>query len=202
MTWRAERSRGQLQMGSKEGELRLANDAVGIDAEVVGICLDLIIGHSLLHLGVRAGPALDIGGSRGYIAIALASRFDSLRVTLSGAPDRAGRRVLLRSVFHNWSDKYCVKILRAQIPALKKGSRILVQDTCMPEEQGEIPLWREKELRQVDPFMTMLFNASKRTADEWESLLNQAHLRFLLKQIIKTEGSALALLDISWEAEE
>ena len=37
-----------------------------------------------------------------------------------------------RMVFHNWSDKYCIKIIHSHIPALKPGARILVCDICIP----------------------------------------------------------------------
>ena len=54
--------------------------------------------------------------------------------------------VYLRWILHDWSDKYCVMILRALIPSLKPGSRLLIQDTLMPEP-GEAPKWRVIELR-------------------------------------------------------
>lgn len=37
-----------------------------------------------------------------------------------------------RTVFHNWADKYCVKILRALIPALRPGARILIHERVLP----------------------------------------------------------------------
>jgi hypothetical protein len=38
-----------------------------------------------------------------------------------------------RSIMHNWSDKYCIKILRNLIPALKPGARILVHERMLPD---------------------------------------------------------------------
>jgi SAM-dependent methyltransferase len=37
-----------------------------------------------------------------------------------------------RWIFHNWSDKYCRRILQALIPALKPGARVIVQDFVIP----------------------------------------------------------------------
>lgn len=37
-----------------------------------------------------------------------------------------------RSVFHNWPDKYCVQMLRALIPAMKPGARVVINDACLP----------------------------------------------------------------------
>jgi hypothetical protein len=54
--------------------------------------------------------------------------------------------ILLRLVLHNWPDKYGVRILRASIPALKHGSRVIIMDVCM-KERGVLPLWKEKVIR-------------------------------------------------------
>lgn len=40
---------------------------------------------------------------------------------------------LFRMIFHNWSDENVVKILKATIPGLKPGSRIIVNDYLVPE---------------------------------------------------------------------
>jgi hypothetical protein len=39
---------------------------------------------------------------------------------------------LLRSTLHDWSDKYCLTILRNIIPVLKSGSRVIINEVCMP----------------------------------------------------------------------
>lgn len=53
---------------------------------------------------------------------------------------------LIRYVFHNWSDAYCVRILRNLVPALKPGARIVVNDHLMPEP-NTLPLLKEREIR-------------------------------------------------------
>ncbi len=40
---------------------------------------------------------------------------------------------LFRNIFHNWPDKYAVRIIQNQIPVLKKGNRIIVNEACLPE---------------------------------------------------------------------
>lgn len=125
------------------------------------------------------GKALvvDIGGSRGHVAMGIAKRFDNLSIQVQdmepvvdgaelGVPEEFKGRVtfqatnffapqtvaaevyFFRWILHNWSDKYCRLILQAQIPMLKPGSRLLIQDICMPEP-GQIALWRERDLRLV-----------------------------------------------------
>jgi hypothetical protein len=57
---------------------------------------------------------------------------------------------LLRWILHNWSDKYCVRILRALIPALKPGARVIVNEDVRPAFDSAIPSrWREEKMRYV-----------------------------------------------------
>lgn len=53
---------------------------------------------------------------------------------------------LFRFVFHNWSDGYCSKILRALVPALRSGATVVVNDHCMPEP-GTLGLLSERRIR-------------------------------------------------------
>lgn len=38
----------------------------------------------------------------------------------------------LRKVLHDWPDEFTIRILRQLVPALKPGTRILINDHCMP----------------------------------------------------------------------
>ncbi|KJZ71732.1 hypothetical protein HIM_08874 [Hirsutella minnesotensis 3608] len=169
---------------------------------------------------------VDIGGSQGHIAMALARRFSNLKIVVqdmeqvvqhAGArvPEQFEERVkfmahdffspqtvqanvfFLRWILHNWSDKYCIRILRAQVPMLRPGATIIIQDSCMPEP-GAIPLWKEQDLRSSDLQMATLFNARERTVAEWKALLQEAHPGFVLKRKIEPKGSALAILEVIW----
>ena len=57
--------------------------------------------------------------------------------------------VLMRYIFHNWSDEYCVRILRNLKGVLRKGARIVVQDHLLPEP-GSLGLLKENVIRYVD----------------------------------------------------
>lgn len=128
--------------------------------------------HDWASLG--SGLVVDVGGSHGALAISLATAFPNLRFisqdlasSIDGAPQVpkgvAGRVLLMphdfftpqpvqadayifRWIFHNWSDKYAAMILKALVPSLKAGARILVQDGCLPDP-GVLPSWRETDLR-------------------------------------------------------
>jgi hypothetical protein len=53
---------------------------------------------------------------------------------------------LLRFVLHDWSDKYCVKVLKQLIPALKRGAKVVIQDHLLPEP-GALGMLQEMQLR-------------------------------------------------------
>jgi hypothetical protein len=118
---------------------------------------------------------IDIG-SQGAVSVALARKFTNLQLTAQDVqkgrddddiPEELHDRVRftahdpfapqpciaadvysLRWMFHNWSDKYCIQMLQALIPALKSGAKVLVQETLMPEP-GTVALWKEKNIRCV-----------------------------------------------------
>ena len=56
-----------------------------------------------------------------------------------------------RWIFHNWSDKYCIRILQNLVPALKAGARILINEWCLPEP-NTMPISVERQMRYVFPF--------------------------------------------------
>ncbi|MCJ1246594.1 hypothetical protein MMC30_003803 [Trapelia coarctata] len=53
-----------------------------------------------------------------------------------------------RWIFHNWSDQYCIQILRNLIPALQPGARIVVNEFVMPEP-GTLGRAEERVVRYV-----------------------------------------------------
>ena len=119
---------------------------------------------------------VDIGGSHGVVCIALAKKFPSLHCIVQDRPETvkdgpvnvppelAGRVTFsahdffteqpikdadvyfLRWILHDWSDKYCIRILRALIPALKKGARVILNEYVLPEP-GTILAYKERDLR-------------------------------------------------------
>lgn len=142
-----------------------------------GVNIDhLINSYDWVSLG-DAAQVVDIGGGTGAVARQLAEQFSGLHVlvqdialVVDGAeadipaslrdrvkfmahdlfsPQKVPADVyVLRWVLHNWADKYATMILRALVPVLKSGARILINEMCMPE--SGTPLLsrsREKDLR-------------------------------------------------------
>lgn len=134
----------------------------------------LIKSYDWASLG-DAAQIIDVGGGTGVVARHLAEQFSGVHVlvqdiapVVDGAeaniPENLRERVkfmahdlftpqkipadvyIMRWVLHNWADKYAVMILRALIPTLKSGVKILLNEMCMPEP-GTVSLSREKDLR-------------------------------------------------------
>lgn len=119
---------------------------------------------------------VDVGGSHGIVMLELASKMPNIQCIVQDHAEvvRKGRAQVsqeflervtfmehdffteqpvkdadvyyLRWILHNWSDKYCIDILRNLIPALKKGARIVVSEFCMPAP-GVLSPVQEKPLR-------------------------------------------------------
>lgn len=118
---------------------------------------------------------VNVGGSRGQAAIELAKSHGNIKILVqdsammiqgaeAAVPGELKQRIgfkehelfapqtvkadayFFRMVFRNLGDKYAVQALKAQVPALRPGVKILIQDVCMPEP-GDIPLWRERNAR-------------------------------------------------------
>ena len=105
---------------------------------------------------------VDIGGSHGKFSIALAQDLPDLQCIVQDLPEvvaegearlpvdlksrvsfmphdffveqpvKAADVYFLRWIFHDWSDRYCILLLQALIPALKHGARIIVAELLVP----------------------------------------------------------------------
>ncbi|KAF4629778.1 hypothetical protein G7Y89_g8370 [Cudoniella acicularis] len=167
---------------------------------------------------------VDIGGAKGHFALALAKRYSDLRIIVqdmakvveNADAESLGERVrfmshdlfdpqtvcadvfFFRWVFHNWPDQYCIRILKAQVPALRYGARLIVQEAFMPET-GTRAYWEEKDFRALDLEMAYTFNARERTLADWKALFEEADPAFKLRNVIEPKGSAMSILEFVWE---
>lgn len=175
----------------------------------------------------RSDLHIQIGGSQGFVCEALARKFPSLKFIVQDleevvrdargriSPDVADRidfiahdfftpqRVtaeiyFLRWIFHNWSDKYCVKILQALVPALKPGAKVIISEAVMPEP-GSIPKSMETMMRGFDLVMSSIQNARERELEDWKDLFKQADKRFNFEEVISPPGSNHSLIIAAWQ---
>ena len=73
---------------------------------------------------------------------------------------------LVRSILHDWSDKYAAIILKNLMPALKDGARVLIADFIMPEA-GKGPFWVESLSTIKSMQMMNVVNSKERTEKDW-----------------------------------
>ncbi|PQE10357.1 hypothetical protein CJF32_00000898 [Rutstroemia sp. NJR-2017a WRK4] len=171
---------------------------------------------------------VDVGGSHGLVSIDIAKAFPNLRFIVQDLPkvvedgrtkvpvELADRVTFMahdffdeqpvrdadvyyfRWIFHDWSDKYAVMILKALVPALKPGARIVLSERCL-EEPCTLPLRQERWNRESDITMMATSNSMERDQDDWEELFRSVDARFKLEEVKRMEGAKLDLVVFRWE---
>lgn len=168
-----------------------------------------------------------MGGNEGFVAIALAKAFPSLSFVVQDLegmrtpemvdkiPEHLSHQIsltthdffqpqtetgdayLFRHIFHAFSDKYAINILRALIPGLKPGARIIINDIVLPDP-GVVSRLEEKSIRTMDVLMKAVCNSREREMNDWKSLFEQADPRFRWQGAWKTSGK-LWFIESTWE---
>lgn len=123
---------------------------------------------------ISEGQVVELGGSEGTMCIDLARHYPKMKCIsqdlpgvvagveipedvngrvevvahdfLTEQPVKGADAYLFRWIFHDWSDKYSMQILRNLIPALKPGARIVIGEVCLPKP-GEISCLAERRMR-------------------------------------------------------
>ncbi|KAL2047480.1 hypothetical protein ABVK25_011464 [Lepraria finkii] len=125
-----------------------------------GYILDYVV-DKFPWASLGEASVVDVGGSTGEMMIALATKFPLLNAVVQDLPNtiaeylipprgverrinfmahdfftkqpvRGADMYFFRLVLHNWSDEDCFRILRAIVPALKPGARIIATELCLP----------------------------------------------------------------------
>lgn len=218
----------------------------------------LVKGYPLSSVGEKGtGTVVDVGGSAGSTSVALARAAPGLKFVVQDRPemirgaketipaDVTGRiefmvhdfftvqRVsadvyLFRYIFHDRSDQHAIKILRATVPALRPGSRIVVNDSLVPEPKTLSPP-KERTVRyghcpaaplpfcpshptlykfrgvadtvthsDMDMTMLSLYNSWEREKKVWERLFQEADARSKDIRIWVPDGATLAIIEAVW----
>ncbi|KAK7181590.1 hypothetical protein DPSP01_011407 [Paraphaeosphaeria sporulosa] len=168
---------------------------------------------------------VDVGGGHGSVAVALAGHTAHMRFIVQDKEETVaeGRNVLpaalegrvefqthdfftpqplaadiyfFRWIFHNWSYKYCVRILQNLVPALKPGARIMVYEHVV--EPGVDVLLSKKKERYLDLFMLCAYNSRERTEEEWRALFAAVDSRFVFQSVTAVAGASLSLVEAVW----
>ncbi|KAL9053000.1 MAG: hypothetical protein Q9162_005056 [Coniocarpon cinnabarinum] len=183
-------------------------------------------GYDWKDIDARNGTVVDLGGAGGHATFAIARANPNIQCVIQELPhivdkfksqvpqDIANRTkfevhdffkpqttiaqaYLFRQTFHNWNDENCIKMLRALIPALKPGAKVIANDLIVPPP-GVLPAMQERGVRAIDMIMMSLFNSREREKADWETLFKEADERFRDVKCWKPEGSQLGLIEATW----
>lgn len=80
-----------------------------------------------------------------------------------------------RQIMHNNNDETCIRILKAQIPALAKDSVIVIDDKCLPDEKTKDDAGVEYTAG-LSIYMKVMFNAMERREKQWRELVAKTGL--------------------------
>ncbi|RYP05243.1 hypothetical protein DL764_003950 [Monosporascus ibericus] len=174
-----------------------------------------------------------VGGSGGHNAIPLAQNFLDLRVVVEDLPrvrpvfeesvppglrdrvsflghdffdpqpERGADVYVFKKVFHDWPDESVVRILRAQVPALRPGARVLVIEHVvdragLPADKQDVPRSLQRLATATDLRMMALFNAKERSVADFRRVLGEADDRFELVDVKVNPKSELGVFEIVW----
>jgi len=124
---------------------------------------------------LNGDTVVDLGGAHGDAAVAIAAANPSLNLIvqdllpviesrpklaegledrivfmahdfLTEQPVKNAAVYIFRWIFHNWSDEFCLRILRNLIPALKPKAKVIINDACLPEP-NTLGLLAERQIR-------------------------------------------------------
>ncbi|KAI1770065.1 S-adenosyl-L-methionine-dependent methyltransferase [Hypoxylon cercidicola] len=112
----------------------------------------------------------------------------------------AGDVYLLRRILHHHSDQDAVRILQAQLCAVrnKPGARIMVMDN-IAIHSGTLSTLEERKARTLDIAMMALFNSLERDLEDWKELFHRADPNLKLVNVTKPLGSALTVMELRLE---
>ncbi|KAH8893874.1 S-adenosyl-L-methionine-dependent methyltransferase [Thozetella sp. PMI_491] len=116
-------------------------------------------------------------------------------------PVRGADVYLFRACFHNWSDKYGVRMLQALIPALKPGARVVINDVVVPGPQ-DLPPGLAPGIRGGDLNMAILFNARDREMSDWARLFETASPGYQFEGEKRPPGSGLSVMAALWHGSD
>ncbi|KAH8433403.1 uncharacterized protein LDX57_011037 [Aspergillus melleus] len=105
---------------------------------------------------------------------------------------------IFRWTLMNWPDESVVSILQQLVPVMRPGVKVLVNENLCPES-GSLSLAAERYIRWMDMLMLGVYKSRLRDEDEWASLFKQADKRFSSVRSSTVPGSALGIVEATWE---
>ncbi|KAI1212480.1 sterigmatocystin 8-O-methyltransferase [Annulohypoxylon truncatum] len=173
---------------------------------------------------------VDVGGSAGHDAIVLARNFPELSITVqdlakvkpvfeANLPEDVKDRVsfvehnffqpqpvqadiyIFKMILHDWPDQESSKILRALIPALKPGARVILFEYIGNQGESEraaLPRSIQQMGTATDLRLMALFNGKERPVDAWAKILQDADERFEMANVKANPQNFFAVIEAVW----
>ncbi|KAL9005014.1 MAG: hypothetical protein Q9188_002195 [Gyalolechia gomerana] len=187
----------------------------------------LVNGYEWAALDKAGGTVVDIGGGHGGVSRALAGATKNLHFIVQDLvgtveegqnllPEHLKDRVefmahdffteqpvkeadiyFFRFILHNWSDKYCMEILKNLLPAMKEGSKIVIYEFLLPEMADTA--WSKKQGRNLDMIQALGWNSLERTKSDWEALFTAVDPRYMFLGTRTPEGSSVSLIEAEFK---
>lgn len=206
---------------------------------------------------VSRGVLVDVGGSYGDVAKAIARHCPGMKCIVQDLheviieaevpadlttrltfmehdffteqPVKDADVYFFRWILHNWPDKYVIQILRNLIPAFKRGSRVLVSESCLPAHGSDMspfkarypryvrcrssyrrcidspcsrPLISQADItcpRALDIYMKQLLNSREREEEDWKHLFERAHPTFRFSGVRTPPSGGMSIIEAIWE---
>ncbi|TLS21146.1 uncharacterized protein PpBr36_10525 [Pyricularia pennisetigena] len=198
---------------------------------------DDVISHAYDWEKLGDATVVDVGGSAGHDAVVLARKFPSLRIHVqdlpkvapvfaSSVPAELSSRVtftphdffnpqpvsgadvyMLKMILHDWPDHECARILRALIPALKPGAKVILVEYVGGANEDEaaaslpdpaVPRSLTQMGTATDLRLMALFNAKERPLGAWKGVFEAADQRFKVKDCEPKPGEFFAVIEAEW----
>ncbi|KAI1661581.1 S-adenosyl-L-methionine-dependent methyltransferase [Daldinia decipiens] len=179
---------------------------------------------------VGKASVVDVGGSAGHDAFALAQKFPELTITVqdlpqvqtvfeANVPEDLKDRVsfvahdffqpqpvqadiyIIKLILHDWPDHEAVKMLRAMIPGLKPGARLVLIEYIGNQGETEEPALA-RSIQNMgtasDLRIMALFNARERPVDAWAKIFRDADERFELAHVNANPLTFISVVEFVW----
>lgn len=91
-------------------------------------------------------------------------------------PNPGARVYYFRQIIHNFDDETCIRILKAQLPALGPHSIIVLDDKVLPDEKPPPGTPGVEYTAALSIAMKVMFDAQERREAHWRRLLEAAGL--------------------------
>ncbi|OTA94552.1 hypothetical protein M434DRAFT_10624 [Hypoxylon sp. CO27-5] len=192
--------------------------------------MEELVLHAHDWKAVGKATVVDVGGSAGHDAIVLARKFPELSIVVqdlpkvkpvfeANLPEDVKDRVsfvehdffqpqpvqadfyIFKMILHDWPDHESSRILRALIPSLKPGARVILFEYIGDRGESEgppLPRSIQQMGSATDLRLMALFNGKERPVDAWARIFRDADERFEVSNLKANPTDFFAVIEAVW----